>query len=244
MIALLDSDVIAYRSAIACKDEDITMACRKADNVIVDVLLNCDLDDLYYDKWELYLTGSNNFRHGIAVTAPYKGNRAGEKPHHLAGVRKHLIEKWGAVVSEGQEADDAIGIRSTELLNQCVMVSVDKDFLQLEGHHYSFVKRVHHKITKHQGMLNFYQQLLTGDATDNIIGLHGIGPKTAAKMLAETTTEQQMYDICLEAYEGNADRVLENARLLFLRRKEGQLWMPPKTITTIPKRKRKKKAQP
>lgn len=243
MIALLDSDVIAYRSAIACKDEDITMACRKADNVIVDVLLNCDLDDLYYDKWELYLTGGNNFRHKVAVTAPYKGNRVGEKPQHLAGVRKHLIEKWGAVVSEGQEADDAIGIRSTELLNQCVMVSVDKDFLQLEGHHYSFVKRVHHKITKHQGMLNFYQQLLTGDSTDNIIGLHGIGPKTAAKMLAETTTEQQMYDICLEAYEGNADRVLENARLLFLRRKEGQLWTPPNTIT-IPKRKRKKKDQP
>ena len=46
-------------------------------------------------------------------------------------------------------------------------------------------------------------------------------------ILGESTDEVEMYNKCVEAYDGDVDRVIENARLLWLRREEGQLWHPP-----------------
>jgi 5'-3' exonuclease len=77
-------------------------------------------------------------------------------------------------------------------------------------------------------MHSFYKQILTGDAADNIIGLQGIGPVKAEKILAEAFDEEALYAACLEAYDGDEARVLENGRLLWLRRYEGQEWQPPK----------------
>ena len=51
----------------------------------------------------------------------------------------------------------------------------------------------------------------------------------ATKALASCTTEQELYEVCVEMYEGSADRVVENARLLWLQRYEGQVWEPPKS---------------
>ena len=56
----------------------------------------------------------------------------------------------------------------------------------------------------------------------------GIGPAKAAKMLSETDNDElAMWQVCLDAYDGNADRVLENARLLWLRRFDNEWWTPP-----------------
>jgi hypothetical protein len=76
-------------------------------------------------------------------------------------------------------------------------------------------------------LYNFYRQILTGDSADNIIGLRGIGNITADKMMKEAVSELDMYKICVDAYEGNVERVLENGILLWLRRYEGQTWTPP-----------------
>ena len=79
-----------------------------------------------------------------------------------------------------------------------------------------------------QGITFFYQQILMGDSADNIIGLKGIGPAKSKKMLSEAKNEFDLYDICLEQYNGDEERVIENARLLWLRREHGQIWEPPK----------------
>jgi DNA polymerase-1 len=226
MKSLLDADVMAFRAAAACKEESVSAALFTVDSIVTDALLYCDAEDRYCDKWQLYLTGSNNFRKDIAVTAPYKGNRTSPKPEHLPAVREHLISKWGAVVAEGQEADDAIAIEATKLLDKCVMISVDKDFRQIPGYHYNFVKREHFYVSAEDGIRFLYKQVLMGDSTDNIIGLHGIGPKRADALLQDCNTEQDMFDVCVKAYD-NRDRVIENARLLYLRRKENELWLPP-----------------
>ena len=52
----------------------------------------------------------------------------------------------------------------------------------------------------------------------------------AEKLLDGATTEQEMYERCISAYNGDIDRVIENARLLWLRREEGQLWEPPVAV--------------
>jgi 5'-3' exonuclease len=65
--------------------------------------------------------------------------------------------------------------------------------------------------------------VLTGDRTDNIIGLKGIGPKKAEKLLKDCKTEREYYDACLKAYDGNQLRVDENLNLLWLRREPNQV---------------------
>jgi 5'-3' exonuclease len=92
---------------------------------------------------------------------------------------------------------------------------------------YNFLKDEWHKTNEWDGLKFFYTQVLTGDAVDNIIGLYRVGPVKAKKMLAECKTEEELYKACVDAYDGDVDRVIENARLLWLRRYVDQLWEPP-----------------
>lgn len=228
MRAMLDSDIYCYRSAAACENEDERQAIRSVESLIINTLM-CGVDKCgYVDEWSLHLTGKGNFRNDIAVTAPYKGNRADKvKPKHLAALRKHLMQEWGASMSEGQEADDTIAIEATKLGDDGVIVSLDKDLDQVQGWHYNFIKKEAYYITEAEGLLRLYMQILTGDNADNIIGLRGIGNVKAKKMLEDAADETEMFQRCVEAYDGNEDRVVENAHLLFLRRHEGQIWTPP-----------------
>jgi len=231
MKALFDSDIFAYRAASACEEEDEATAQRTLDRLIVDTLM-CGVDTLYpdcfVDSWSMHLTGKNNFRYQIATTVPYKGNRVDKpKPKHLAFLRSHLVKEWGAIISEGEEADDTIAIEATKLGDSCVIVSLDKDLDQVSGWHYNFVKRLSYYIKPEEALVKLYTQMITGDAADNIKGLFRIGPVKAAKIIGDTTNELELYNKVLEAYEGDAERVLENAQLLFLRRYEGQIWNPP-----------------
>jgi 5'-3' exonuclease len=221
MIALVDGDVMCYRIAFACKDESEGTAITTMAAFLEEILMV----DLGLDSWQIFLTGKDNFRKEIAVTAPYKGNRTQEKPAHLEILRNYLVTSWGAIVSNGEEADDCIAIKATELKDDCIIVSIDKDFLQVAGWHYNFVKKEKRYVSEAEGIRFFYKQILMGDRSDNIVGIKGVGPAKAEKMLAKATTEPEMLAVCLEAL-GN-ERTLENGRLLWLRRQHQQLWEFP-----------------
>ena len=223
MIALLDSDILCYRVGFATQEEHENTAIETM-AVFLEDLLMFDLVDC--EEHELFLTGKTNFRYDVAVTEPYKGNRKGkEKPKHLPLLREYLQTAWAAKVSEGQEADDDIAIRATQLKDDCIIVSIDKDFKQVSGWHYNFVKKEKSYVTPEEGLRFFYRQILTGDAADNIKGLHRVGDVKATKMLADAKTELELYQCCVEAM--GKERVLENARLLWLRREPNQIWEPP-----------------
>jgi len=229
--AIVDADIIAYRISFACKDETEKHAKYSLDNYLNDILtsgVDTTYPDCFVDSWKLYLTGKNNFRYKIATTVPYKGNRVDKpKPKHLAFLRDYLVKEWGASISEGEEADDTIAIEATKLGDNCVIVSLDKDLDQIVGWHYNFVKHLGYYIKPEEALVKLYTQMITGDAADNIKGLFRVGPVKAAKIIGDTTDELELYNKVLEAYEGDAERVLENAQLLFLRRYEGQIWNPP-----------------
>ena len=223
MIALLDADILCYRVGFATNDDHENTAIETM-AVFLEDLLMFDLIDC--EEHELFLTGKVNYRNDIAVTVPYKGNRKDvKKPVHLPLLREYLQTAWGATVSDGQEADDDIAIRATELGDESIIVSIDKDFMQVPGWHYNFVKKVKKYVTPEDGLRFFYKQILTGDSADNIKGMHRVGDVKATKMLADAKTEQELYACCVEAM--GLDRVLENARLLWLRRQPNQLWEPP-----------------
>jgi len=223
MNALLDADILCYRVGFATEDEHENTAIETM-AVFLEDLLMFDLVDT--DDHELFLTGKTNFRNEVAVTVPYKGNRKDvKKPKHLPLLREYLQTAWGASVSDGQEADDDIAIRATELGEESIIVSIDKDFMQVPGWHYNFVKKVKKHVTPEDGLRFFYKQILMGDSADNIKGIFRVGEKKATKMLADLKTEQQFYQCCVEGL--GEERVLENARLLWLRRYPNQMWEPP-----------------
>ena len=228
---LIDGDIFAYRAAFSCEDQDVEDALDKVDDLIQWAIYSCILE---YDveDYQVFLTGNGNFRYDIAVTAEYKGNRKEvEKPQHLEAIRKHMVKNWEAIVSAGEEADDLIGIAATEVGKESIVVSIDKDMLQIPCRHYNPNKKEFTVVSDFDGLKFFYTQILTGDRADNIVGLYGVGPKKAEKILADCKTEADMYEECLHQYGGEEDRVIENARLLWLRREPDQLWEPPKCVT-------------
>lgn len=231
-LTLIDGDIVAYRAA-ASKVGDSRRPCRepeaisKADEIIDYILTECS----FYNptkKYKVCLTGKGNFRNEIAKTKIYKGNRTDAvKPDHLSAVRSHLLTKYKAALSSGEEADDLISKTAAANDYRCIIASTDKDMLQIPGMHFNFVKGDFFKIDEEDGLQFFYRQILTGDSADNIEGLYQVGPVKAEKMLNGCRTEDDLWKAVVKAYDGNADRVVENARLLWLRRSEGELWQPP-----------------
>lgn len=229
MIALLDADILTYQIGFGSEDDEESYAVTTLDGFICDLML-FDLPDVF--EWEYYLTGKDkkhpNFREALAVTVPYKGNRGkSNPPKHLKALRQRLIDYWQATVSVGEEADDLLSKRMTELGDDCIVITIDKDLDTVQGWHYNFRKEERYYVTEDEAMYNFYTQLLTGDRVDNIKGVANVGPVKAVKILEGLTTAKQMWDACVEAH-GSYDRALEDARLLHMRRKDNEIWEPPK----------------
>jgi hypothetical protein len=203
------------------------------------------------DSYSIYLTGGNQFRDKIATIKPYKGNRdPTHKPVYYKEIRDYMVKQWGAIVTDGIEADDAVCMAQHKALaagEESVIVSIDKDLKQVPGWHFDFENQIMYYCDAFgrlflndkgkldgEGLKFFYAQLIMGDPTDNIQGIPKKGPKAAYTALKELTTEWELYQAARKLYidyykdEAEADRcLLENARLLYLLKHEGDEWRPP-----------------
>lgn len=221
--ALIDADSLIYAVGFSSNDVEESIAVSRLEQTMVELCMNLDCED-----YKGFLTGKGNFRDELAVTAPYKGQRISEKPIHFQALRCHLVTSWGFTVVKGIEADDAVGIAAYALPeDETIMVHIDKDLNQFRGWHYNYRKQQKYYVSEFEGLVSFYTQILTGDRIDNIIGLKGIGPVKAKKILADCTNETELYKAVLKAYDGDEKRVLENGQLLWLQRKENELWQLP-----------------
>lgn len=201
----------------------------------------------YGNKLEVYIRGDNqkNFRDEVATIAPYKGNRSSEKPTYFEQIRQYLVEEWNAYKVEDQEVDDEVGCRLTELEAlgaPVVIVSPDKDLDQFPGHHYSYKANVAYDVEPVEAYQFFYEQTLTGDASDNIKGAWRCGARKAKDIMTAIAhlDEEEIWSAVVNVYEESmglnncpyagmpAEMVaLENAQLVYMRRHRGEIWMPP-----------------
>lgn len=196
------------------------------------------------------LSGPGNFRKDLATIKEYKGNRKEEhKPYWYQQIRDYMSQQWDARVVSGHEADDEASILAWEYRalgdNQYVVVSVDKDLDQIPGHHYNYSKKVHYEVSSLEADAWFWQQVLAGDTTDNIGGCYMIGDVIAKDVVEGALYSPHynpeafwfdvvgLYDNSL-SIEGcpYADKpavavATENARLVYMQRKQGELWNPP-----------------
>jgi 5'-3' exonuclease len=203
----------------------------------VKSMLRTTREDLLPEEVILYLSGPENFRVGLATIKPYKGNRdPTHKPVHGPAIREYMMERYGAVVSDGCEADDLLSIKQTELLelgiDSCIC-TIDKDLDMVPGFHYNYVSRERYYVDEVDSQVYFWRQMLTGDTVDNIPGVKGIGKKGAEKLIEWGMTPEEMYAVVHPLYvqcygEEFADAaLLENGRLLWMQTYEGEMWTPP-----------------
>ena len=208
---LIDGDhLFVYRIGFAVEKDPNGML---AANYNIQAAIKSYMEDCHEVKIKIFLTGSGNFRNKVATLLPYKGNRVNaRKPKYYNQIRDHLIEVYDAVVVDGMEADDALGIAQIKnshlhsehdgdtLYCESIIVACDKDMDMIPGNHYNPIKKKHYFITEMEAIRNFYLQCLTGDSTDNIPGLSGVGPVTARRILDNYETEAELSIAVADAY--------------------------------------------
>ena len=144
------------------------------------------------------------------IDPSYKANRepAPEELKRQFGRCREFCDLLGVpqFASGEYEADDIIGTLHSRLRAQGVpatLVTRDKDLAQLirEGDVYwNYTENLqlrHHEIGAHFGVEpeRYADYLaLTGDAVDNVRGVPGVGPKTAAALLTEFASLEELYD--------------------------------------------------
>lgn len=181
-----------------------------------------------------------NFRMDIGTIKPYKGNRdKAWRPTYEQDIKEYIIKNWNGKYAVGEEADDAMGIAQMALpYGESVIVTNDKDLAMIPGYHYNFVKKERYQVDEDTAAWLFWQQVIKGDPTDNIPGVPKIGDAKAEKAMADAWEEgkfdeNKAYEIARALYvqgygDEEADEALvENARLVWIRRESDEMWNPP-----------------
>lgn len=240
-------ELVAYAKAHGLEGDDLRYEQRREveplKNALYNVksLIRTTLEALECspDELRLYLSGPTNFRAGLATLRPYKGNRDPDhKPVHGPKIKEFMHKRYDVTVSEDEEADDVVAYSHYAMYLEdpysSVIVSVDKDLDMIPGLHYNFVKELLYFVSEDEADFNFMCQLLEGDATDNIQGIPGMGPKKSQAALNDLTVEerwQKIRALYVQAYEDDwRDALIENGQLLWIRREPGQFWLPPEGL--------------
>lgn len=177
----------------------------------------------------VFLSGKDNFRKDLY--AEYKANRKGTRtPDLLEPAKQFLIDNYDTSVEDGQEADDGMGIAQCNN-DDTIICTLDKDLDMIPGKHYNWRSGDVYDIDEKAAIKKFYTQLLTGDRTDNIPGIRGVGPAKAGKILEGGFSEHGFFNkvrVELKRAGYSDDEIVRNARLLWIRRKPDEMWEPPK----------------
>lgn len=142
--------------------------------------------------------------------ADYKQTRKKTPPELIEQIKtlKEILVAMGisCIEQEGIEADDIIGTLACN--NKCdkVILSGDRDVLQLIDNKtciwltkkgLSEIYKINENILMRDFKLKPYQVIelkgLMGDASDNIPGVRGIGPKTATALIEQFDTIEELY---------------------------------------------------
>ncbi len=170
-------------------------------------LLEKILERVGAKDYKIYLTGKNNFRDKVATIRGYKAHRDKlAKPVYYDEIKRYLIDTWNAEVVDDMEADDAMAIKQMEhyeaLDDWTCICSIDKDLDQVPGWHYNWMRDDMYQIKLADALRYYAKQMLTGDSTDNILGIPGIGPKKADKIL-ENVKDDDLIHVIQEQYKNS-----------------------------------------
>jgi DNA polymerase-1 len=123
-----------------------------------------------------------------------------------------------------------------------VVATIDKDLDQIPGEHYNYLRQVFYNQHPDAARQFFWEQCVSGDATDGIPGCYRAGSVKARRLLDRMvgSTEENIWEGIVREYaisqgipgcpyldRDPAAVALETARLVYIQQEEGELWNPP-----------------
>ena len=169
---------------------------------LLDILENIPA---MFNGYQVYLGASGVPTHRHAVYPQYKSGRP-PKPKHFAATIEYAVKNWSAELVSGMEVDDKVALEqvaTSDVFGQTCIVSIDKDLNQVPGWHYHPDKGTLSWISEWEAELTLAMQVLTGDSTDSIPGLPGVGPAKAKAILKDVEKGDfvALWDTTEAAYE-------------------------------------------
>jgi DNA polymerase-1 len=226
-VLLIDGDVFVYQIGLAAEKEtdwgdglwtlhaDFD-ECREHLRTKIDNLVKTlEADEV---RFALSCSTETGFRRELCPT--YKSNRVGKrKPIVHKPLRELLLSDYDTILRDRLEADDVLGLLSTQPVRgeRRIIVSVDKDYSGVPGLFYrtnTDHPRVD-EVTSDSARRFHALQTLMGDRTDGYVGIPGCGPKSAEKILADVPTAD-LWPTIVKAYADaglGEELALTNARL-------------------------------
>lgn len=182
------------------------------------------------DSYYGYSGQGDSFRLGVSTVLKYKGNRDGMlRPVHLPELKDYLMRYQACRIVGDIEADDACSIdlydgyqkwkRTKSDDDKVILAFVDKDYLQCTGHIYNTNAQdgidtydglgwleINDKDTvKGRGRMWLYQQVMSGDASDNYKANSASslkwGEKSAYNLLKDSKTDKQAWEALVKGYQ-------------------------------------------
>ena len=220
-LALIDSDSLMFKIIHRAKSKyDMRQLWKQKIKDITDVTFS--------DQAVVGIKGAHrNFRYDILPD--YKGTRPKldqKVKDDLNYLHSFAVEQGAITAPEGLETDDQIQMWVQEAWHDetdVVICHIDKDLDTIPGSHYNYNKDEHYTVSLDEALYNFYHQLLTGDKSDNIPGLKGIGPVKASRMLDGLKPDEYITKVSWAW--GIRDKDMEaSARCLFMGQPEDFTW--------------------
>lgn len=240
-------DAVEFANYHGMSVEDITLEIFPGDIQTAQYLVEQEIDNAYavceqngivVSGHVVVFGGADNFRYKLYPD--YKANRKDlHRPHHLKELREYVLCNHPGSVFNGMEGDDAIGVVMDP---GSIVMSNDKDLDQLPGRHYNWRRNSFYTMSGSEALASLYRQGLTGDSTDNIPGIRGLGPKTAQKLVDPSMTESTMWNIVvnewLKANKGRAvhevvSELIRTMNLVFTLRSAFEKWVLPDWDTNV-----------
>jgi DNA polymerase-1 len=243
-LVLIDGHALAYRAYFALQTTGLSTSRGEPTHAVYGfcLMLLAVLEDEHPDYLAVTFDVGETFRH--QQYSEYKATRdkAPEDLHQQVGRIGQVIEAFGLPVltAEGYEADDVLGTIAGQAETQNVdtlIVTGDRDTFQLitpltkvliSGRRFSDREIYDEaRVAERYGGLRPPQLVdmkgLTGDTSDNIPGVKGIGDKTAIKLLNAYETLEGIYEH-LDEVSGRFRAKLEEGReIAFLSRDLGRI---------------------
>ena len=221
MILVADLDSVAY----ACGSLPSAAAAYRRAKEWVESIRQAVPHDQWYGFLE-HPTMKCQFRRHLAVTRPYKGNRNREKPPYMAVVKEYLVAKHGCTWVHYMESEDAAAIVANEKgYSNSTIACIDKDLYQIPTNFYDYRTNQSFTIDQESADRHLYQQVLTGDSTDNIPGLDGVGPAKASAILGTDSNQWLHNTIAAYLNSGKSyEYLLEQSRLVYIIRKRNEVY--------------------
>jgi DNA polymerase-1 len=195
---LVDGDLYVYQACVIAEQEidwgndiwTIQTDLKQAKDIIKGRFKDF-CETLSTKEMLVCFSEGQNFRK--SVHPHYKaGRKKTRKPLGYNAACDWVRDNYPTHSQDTLEADDVMGIIQTCGKYKTAIVSDDKDLKTIPGKLYRPISQELFDINDNEANYNFYTQCLVGDAVDGYRGCDGIGVKTAAKILGNHPSWNQV----------------------------------------------------